>query len=93
MVAMCSPSVLLESWAPGSSVSSILSNVGEGFRVVNEGMQQAVGEVCEGIKQKKKVLAATIFDMSIKMFLRSFVCCMCFSCFLFFVVVFRSPNK
>lgn len=65
-----SPSVLLESWAPGSSVSSILSNVGEGFRVVNEGMQQAVGEVCEGIKQKKKVLASTIFDMSIKMFLR-----------------------
>lgn len=67
---LLSPSVLLESWAPGSSVSSILSNVGEGFRVVNEGMQQAVGEVCEGIKHKKKVLASTIFDMSIKMFLR-----------------------
>jgi len=62
--------VLLESWAPGSSVSSILSNVGEGFRVVNEGVQQAVGEVREGIKQKKRALASTIFDMSIKMFLR-----------------------
>jgi len=67
---LLSPSVLLESWAPGKSVSSILSNVGEGFRVVNEGMQQAVGEMREGIKQKKRALASTLFDMSIKMFLR-----------------------
>jgi aarF domain-containing kinase len=67
---LLSPSVLLESWAPGRSVSSILSNVGEGFRVVNEGVQQAVGEMREGIKQKKRTLASTLFDMSIKMFLR-----------------------
>jgi len=67
---LLSPSVLLESWAPGSSVSNILCNVGQGFRVINEGVQHAVGEVRDGLKQKKKALAATLFDMSIKMFLR-----------------------
>jgi predicted unusual protein kinase regulating ubiquinone biosynthesis (AarF/ABC1/UbiB family) len=69
-VDLLSPGILLESWAPGKSVSSILSNVGEGFRVVNEGLQLAMGEVREGVKQKKRVLASTLFDMTIKMFLR-----------------------
>jgi predicted unusual protein kinase regulating ubiquinone biosynthesis (AarF/ABC1/UbiB family) len=60
---LLSTSVLLESWAPGKSVSSILCNVGEGFR-------EKVVEMREGLKQKKRALASTLFDMSIKMFLR-----------------------
>lgn len=71
---MLSPTILLESWATGSSVSSILSNVGKGFveqvENVNDHISNAVDGVLQEIKQKKKQLASTLFDMQIKMFLR-----------------------
>lgn len=84
---LLSPTVLLESWASGSSVSKILSNVGAGFQVVAEGFQEAVDDLVGELKdpvllrkvtaeihEKKKVLASTLFDMLIKMFLRDNHC-------------------
>lgn len=82
---LCSSSVLLESWCGGTTVTDIFSDVGEGFSVVGEGFQKVghaieevaddiAGSISEELLQKKKTLASTIFDMSIKMFLRDNLC-------------------
>lgn len=60
---LLSPSILIESWAPGTSVSDILSEVGDGFKQIGDNFT-------EEMVKKKKALAATVFDMTIKMFLR-----------------------
>jgi len=80
-VEMLSNCILMESWADGKSVSSIFSTVGENFRALEQEFEEGLAKVeneaeklvdnfAEGVVEKKRALATTIFDMSIKMFLR-----------------------
>lgn len=75
-VDMLSSCVLLESWADGKTVGSIFNDVGDGFSVV-EATKSAMHKVdvlkdgfVGSMAQTRRKMASTLFDMSIKMFLR-----------------------
>lgn len=95
-VGMLSNCILLESWAGGCSVSTILTKVGaevkEGMTrigqttsaamdsvdhfadeivdTISSGADDIVGSISSGVSQTRRELAETLFDVSIKMFLR-----------------------
>eukprot|EP00808_Paulinella_micropora_P030347 g9884.t1 len=61
---MCSASVLIESWEPGKQVSKIFSQLGKDFMEVKK------HSFSESTVKKKKQLAQTMFDFSVKCFVR-----------------------
>jgi len=65
-VAFSTDQVLVESWMPGKSISNLFSEVqGESFHAKEN------VDVIDGMTDsKKKKLAGTIFDLTVKMFLR-----------------------
>lgn len=84
-VNMLSPCILLESWADGRTVGNLFESFGSGEthlveelkdagskvkHVVEEITDELVGTISAELRSKKKELAETLFDMSIKMFLR-----------------------
>eukprot|EP00294_Goniomonas_avonlea_P006521 CAMPEP_0114571588 /NCGR_PEP_ID=MMETSP0114-20121206/17821_1 /TAXON_ID=31324 /ORGANISM="Goniomonas sp, Strain m" /LENGTH=237 /DNA_ID=CAMNT_0001758707 /DNA_START=179 /DNA_END=888 /DNA_ORIENTATION=- len=75
--ALLSQTVLVESWADGRTVSEIFSKVGFNFEEVKESAEGLGNKIkqlpkifSDDLKQKKKELAMTVFDMNLKMFLR-----------------------
>jgi len=60
---LLSPSVLVESWVTGTTISDFFTEVGQGFKVVGKQFSSAVDT-------QKKQLAETIFSVCMKMFLR-----------------------
>jgi len=60
---LLSPSILVESWVSGTTVSNFFSDVGQGFKVVGEQINSA-------IEDKKRGLAESLFSVCMKMFLR-----------------------
>jgi len=67
---LLSESVLVESWASGTTVSSILSEVGFGFQQIASQVENEIDKFGDAVRKKKKELAKTVFDMNMKMFLR-----------------------
>jgi len=67
---LLSPSILVESWAPGRSVSDLFSKVGDGFMEVVDTAKGIKHEFSSAMQEKKAVLAKTVFDLEMKMLLR-----------------------
>jgi len=78
---LLSPSVLVESWAKGRTISSFFSSIEEGLSDVSEGLVSSAKDlvsstkeigmnVAEKIEETKRDLARTVFSMNMKMFLR-----------------------
>lgn len=60
---LLSDSVLVESWAPGNTIAEAMTEVGEGFKELVSGVDNA-------IQAKRHALAENIFNVCMKMFLR-----------------------
>mmetsp|Transcript_10987 Transcript_10987/g.20210 ORF Transcript_10987/g.20210 Transcript_10987/m.20210 type:complete len:610 (-) Transcript_10987:219-2048(-) len=73
-VDLLSPTVLIESWADGSTVSNFFSSMEKEISDVGQSIKDTatkIGEsVSSAVEERKKDLARTIFLMNIKMFLR-----------------------
>jgi aarF domain-containing kinase len=67
---LLSSSILVESWCPGRSLAEIMSEFGVGIQRLSTEAKELKNKFSQEIVHKKKELANTVFDMTIKMFLR-----------------------
>eukprot|EP00301_Raphidiophrys_heterophryoidea_P003450 c11557_g1_i1.p1 GENE.c11557_g1_i1~~c11557_g1_i1.p1 ORF type:complete len:608 (+),score=110.38 c11557_g1_i1:92-1915(+) len=64
---LLSPSVLVESWVSGSTISNFFTDVGEGFKVL---VGNSTAQINATLDLQKHELAESIFGVCMKMFLR-----------------------
>jgi len=67
---LVSPSLLVESWAPGKTVAQYFSELGEGFVQISEGKGLRNPVFDKKVHTMKRELASLIYDGVMKMFLR-----------------------